>query len=84
MKAFSCGNVYLSAMIRRLGWKKIIALLILLLQAIALFVPTAVQKVDPPTSFAAHELKRWIDDVVEFWLDLFGPEREPDSSQVEV
>ena len=71
-------------MVRKLGWKKIIALLILLLQAIALFVPSAVHKVEPPTSFAACELKRWFDDVVEFWLDLLRPREERDTSRVEI
>lgn len=69
---------------RRLSWKKIIALLILLLQAIALFVPTAVHRAEPPTSFAAHELGRWFDDVVDFWLDLFGLGKGEEPSQVEI
>lgn len=65
-------GVYLSAM-KRVTWGKLIALLILLLQAVAIFVPAITHRVEPPTSFASYELRRWIDDVVKFWVGLFKP-----------
>jgi hypothetical protein len=56
---------------RRLTWKQIIALLILLLQAVSVLIPTLAQQVEPPTSFVSDELGHWASQVKEFWLGLF-------------
>lgn len=77
-KFFLPGDVYHSAM----SWRTIIALLILVLQAIALFVPTVMGEAEPPKSFAVAELGRWFGEVLKFWAGFFRSMGSAPSLQV--
>jgi hypothetical protein len=55
----------------RINWRKIITIIILILQLIAALIPTLAREARFPTSFTAQEIGQWLVQIYEYWKGVF-------------
>lgn len=55
----------------RINWRKIITIIILILQLIAALIPTLAHEARFPTAFSTQEIGRWFVGIYEYWKGVF-------------
>ena len=55
----------------RINWRKIITIIILILQLIAALIPTLAHEARFPTSFSTQEIGQWFVQIYEYWKGVF-------------